>query len=218
MPSLDLYKDHSPIREYIHRIHKQPQQCVYEFTGAGSQALYQLHEVAGSSATILEANDRYAYKAVDDVCGFAPERYCSEEVARALADHAFKRALSLRDSKDTPVFGVGLSASIASERPKRGLHQAYLAISNPLGVECQHLVLAKGQRTRQEEEALLSAWIIMAMARASGIYPKYSPISRDDGLTVQSYPSDILKRFFAREVSLLRYEQSQCDSSVVQLT
>lgn len=41
----------------ITAIHTAARPCVIEFAGAGSQALWWLHSVAGSSRTVLEATD-----------------------------------------------------------------------------------------------------------------------------------------------------------------
>jgi hypothetical protein len=52
-------KINTQLEQIITTIHATPQKIVFEFAGAGSQALTWLHAVGGSSRTILEATDRY---------------------------------------------------------------------------------------------------------------------------------------------------------------
>ena len=65
--------DFSALESVIEDLHQTPHMLVYEFAGAGVQALAWLHAVAGSSATILEANDRYSKKSFIESAGFEPE-------------------------------------------------------------------------------------------------------------------------------------------------
>ena len=55
------------LQQIIKQIHDSAHKLVFEFTGAGSLALFQMHSVAGSSRTILEATDRYASTALVDL-------------------------------------------------------------------------------------------------------------------------------------------------------
>ena len=75
----------------IKQIHDSAHKLVFEFTGAGSLALFQLHSVAGSSRTVLEATDRYASTALIDLLGHAPEQFVSKATANFSA-RRFARA------------------------------------------------------------------------------------------------------------------------------
>jgi len=152
------------LQDSIKAIHAAPQQVVLEFAGAGAQALAWLHGLGGSSRTILEATDRYAATSLIDLIGFEPEQFVSPEVARAMATQAYIRACELAGS-GTPLAGIGCTATIATERPKRGEHNCCVAICEAQGVTIYTLTLAKGRRTRREEEALVSLLILKAVAR-----------------------------------------------------
>lgn len=174
------------IAELIARIHDAPPQMVFNFAGAGAKALYWLHAVAGSSRTLLEATDRYSPTSLAEAVGFMPERFTAPEVARALAEQAYTRAQALAPGK--AVFGVGLTATIATDRPKRGEHRCRLAVRDPLGTSHYALTLDKGARTREAEEELVSLLALRAIATASGLlFPPELPLTPreqlDEGFT-----------------------------------
>lgn len=156
------------LEKIIEAIHASPQMVVIDFAGAGSQALAWLHGVGGSSRTVLEATDRYTPTSLIDLIGFEPERFASLEVARAMAIQAYSRACRLAD-RNTPVAGIGCTATIATDRTKRGDHEAYVAVCNAECLDSYALTLSKGERTREEEEALVSRLILRAIADVCGV-------------------------------------------------
>lgn len=188
----------------LNRIHATGTQLVLEFTGAGSLALAWLHSVGGSSRTILEAADRYAPTSLVDRIGFAPERFTSVEAASALAGRAAERARLLA-GEDQPVVGVGASATIATDRSKRGDHRAVVALRGPYGTSSVEVVLEKGRRDRAGEEALVSRLILSAVAEGCGLQDRPDP-----GLTAGEVPSvrfsatPLLEAFLTGETPVLR--------------
>jgi hypothetical protein len=154
--------------ELIERIHAAPAMMVMEFAGAGAQALWWLHSVAGSSRTVLEATDRYVPAALIGAVGFVPERFTSPEVAAALALSARRRSRQLA-APETPTFGLGLTAAIATDRAKRGEHRCEVAVRDAFGSTHYGLLLEKGGRSRGGEEATISLLALRAVADASGV-------------------------------------------------
>ncbi len=168
--------------ELVKRLHATPHRVVLEFAGAGSQALAWLHAVGGSSRTILEATDRYASASLESALRFEPERATSRRVAEGLAAHAADRAAELLrlDGLDYPSFGLGSTATIATDRTKKGEHRVVVAVKDPFGVSSWEVVLAKGERDRSGEEGVVSRLILRAAAEASGIMGPYEAGLRDD--------------------------------------
>ena len=148
-------------------IHAAPHLGVLSFAGAGAQALAWLHSVGGSSRTVLEATDHYAASSLIQAVGFEPEQFTSERVAAALAARAYARARAL--APGAPVFGLGCTASIATDRPKRGEHRAFIAVRDTFGTTFYTPALTKGKRTRQGEEEVVSRLIIRAVAEVCGL-------------------------------------------------
>ena len=103
-------------------IHEAEPQGVFVVTGGGSGLLSRLLSVPGASATVLEASVPYASQALSDYLGEEPAQWCSALTARRLAMQAFSRARTLGGE-----FGFAVTASLATTRPKRGDHRAYLA-------------------------------------------------------------------------------------------
>lgn len=151
----------------IARIHDSAPKMVMAFAGAGAQALAWLHRVAGSSRTVLEATDHYAPASLTEAAGFTPRRFTAPEVAAALARRARARARALEPAG--PVFGLGSSATIATDRRKRGQHRLVAAVEDAFGTASYKLVLEKGARSRAEEEELVSLILLRAIAEASGV-------------------------------------------------
>ena len=149
-------------------LHERPTRLVYEFAGAGAHALLWARSLAGSSRTLLEATDRYAAGSLAEAVGGDCGRAVSAEVALRLAQHARARARSLALS-DEPVAGVGVTATIATERVKRGEHRIWAAYDVPLGTRLVGVTLRKGVRDRVAEEQLVSALALRMMAEAKGV-------------------------------------------------
>ena len=168
------------ITAQLERIHATPHRMVMNFAGAGSQALMWLHSVGGSSRTVLEATDRYSPGSLVEAVGFTPQRFTSVKVAKALAATARARASVL--GPQFPVFGLGATATIATDRAKRGEHRCAVAVQDALGTVTYRLTLAKGLRDRAGEEELVSLVILKAVAEACGIVFSELPLAASEQL------------------------------------
>ena len=155
------------LTDLLTAIHATPHRMTLDFAGAGVQALAWLHSVGGSSRTVLEATDRYTPASLIEGVGFTPERFTSRRVALALAKNAHARAQHL--IPEPPLFGVGCTATIATDRTKRGEHRCAAAVQDALGAVTYALTLTKGARERTEEETLVSLIILQAVAEACGL-------------------------------------------------
>ena len=137
--------------------------------GAGNYALAWLLGVGGASRTVLETRVPYGYLAMTDFLGgYAPEQTVSADTARRMARSAWQRGLALRES-DAPIVGLGCTATIATDRTKRGEHRAYVATWDDAGVTTDAVTLEKGLRERAGEEDVVSRLVIAALARACGV-------------------------------------------------
>ena len=137
-------------------------------SGAGSQAVAWLLGVAGASRTLLEVVVPYGRESMLDFLGFEPEQFVSEETARCMARAAFQRARRLRES-DVPLLGLACTATIATDRTKRGEHRCYVATWDDSQWSAYNLRLDKGRRDRAGEEELVSKLVLHALANACGV-------------------------------------------------
>lgn len=156
------------LRQLIEAIHARPERLVLAVAGGGSLALAQLLEVPGASRTVLEALVPYAEEALIAFLGGKPDQACSAPTARAMAMAAFCRARRY-DTAGRPLLGVACTASLASDRPKRGAHRAHVAVQSEAMTAVWSLELDKGRRTRTEEEALVSRLLVRAIAETCGL-------------------------------------------------
>ena len=160
----------------ITAIHAAPQQLVLAFAGAGSQALYWLHGVAGSSRTVLTAVDVYSPSALAELLVGGPiERAVSRSTALSMAAWALARAEQLAGPL-TPIIGVGCTAALATERERRGANRCIITLSSTnrfnQANDLRHsyeLVMQKGRRDRLGEEELCSRLLIRAIAMACAV-------------------------------------------------
>lgn len=154
--------------ELVQQIHDSPTRILLAATGGGSRAVSDLLEVPGASRTLLEAIIPYAPDALTDWLGAVPDEFCSEATARAMAVQAFRRARPWETASVIPA-GVACTASLASDRPKRGPHRIHVALQTAAATEAWTLRLHKDRRTRREEERLAGRFVLNAVAAACGV-------------------------------------------------
>src|SRR5215475_14936603 len=112
----------------ITQIHASPVMVALVVTGGGAQALADLLAVPGASRTMLEAVVPYNEKALALFLGRMPEHAVSIATAAALARTAYQRAVQLRDNEAVPVIGLSCTATLVTDRPKKGEHRAHVGL------------------------------------------------------------------------------------------
>jgi hypothetical protein len=157
----------------IEALHRAPMKCVLALTGGGTGAAAMLLGVPGASRTVLELVVPYHERALAEFLGHVPEQYCSAPTARAMAARAHARGGWLAPGEN--VAGLGCTATLATDRPRRGEHRFHLAVHRAEAVTGYSLVLAKGARDRAGEEAVLDAVSLNALAAAFGIEERLTP-------------------------------------------
>lgn len=118
-------------------------------TGGGSLFLSEMLTTPGASRTVLDIRVPYAEAALHQLLGKLSSGACSDTTARALAMSAFMHARALSDQA---VFGLGCTASLATDRDKKGAHRAHLALQTH---STTYSVQLNFSSDRQTEETLL---------------------------------------------------------------
>jgi nicotinic acid mononucleotide adenylyltransferase len=155
-------------QELISAIHGSGRKATLAITGGGSGAVGELLRVPGGSRLLIEAQVPYDATALATFLGFAPAQACSAETAIAMARSARERAARLAP-RETDLVGLGATAALVSDRPRKGEHRFHIAFANSGGIAHCTGVMAKGRRDRAGEEALVSRAIILWLARACGV-------------------------------------------------
>ncbi len=164
--------DLSDVHHRIQKLHESPYKAVIACTGAGAGIQRALWEVPGSSHTIIDALFPYHRLALSDFIGREPAKYCSRDTALWMATAAHRRATEvvLRDGGNpATAIGLALTAAVATDRPKKGDHQCFVAIRTTKGAWTVSAVFEKGARSREEEGALCDLLAINALLATAGL-------------------------------------------------
>jgi hypothetical protein len=175
-------------RHLIEALHHAPPKCVLAVTGGGTSATAMLLAVPGGSRTVLEVVVPYHEYSLAEFLGHQPEQACSAATSRDMARRALERARWLAPGE--AVIGVSCTASLATDRPKKGDHRLHITTATAEQVTTYSLTLIKGARDREGEEAVLDAVLLNALAEAFGIQPRLPmEFLPDEALAVERLPA-----------------------------
>lgn len=142
--------------------------AVVAMTGGGGEAVSWLLGTAGASRTLLQIAVPYSSSALSDLLGYEPRQVVSPETAQDMARAAYERAQRLGPA-DVPLIGIGSTATIATDRAKRGEHRCFTCAWTAEGSLTYGVTFVKGLRDRIGEEAIVSTLVVRALAQASGV-------------------------------------------------
>jgi nicotinamide mononucleotide (NMN) deamidase PncC len=154
--------------ELVKQIHDTGTRVVMALAGGGSGGAFELLSVPGASQTVLEIVVPYSQASMVSYLGGRPDQACSARTARAMAMAAYLRAESF-DQSAHPKVGIGCTASLATDRPKRGPHRAHVALQTDSITAACSVKLAKGRRSRREEEEVVSRLLLNVVADACAL-------------------------------------------------
>ena len=154
--------------QLISALHASGRKAALAITGGGSGAIGELLRVPGGSRLLIEAQVPYDTTALAAFLGFAPAQASSSDTAIAMARSALARAAGFVPA-GTDLVGLGATAALVSDRPRRGEHRFHVAAADAAGIAHCTGVLAKGRRDRAAEEDLVSRAIVLWLAHACGI-------------------------------------------------
>ena len=155
-------------QQLISAVHASGRKAALAITGGGSGAVGELLRVPGGSRLLIEAQVPYDELALARFLGFTPAQACSADTATAMARSARARAAKLV-AAGTDLVGLGATAALVSDRPRKGEHRFHIAFASSAGIAHCTGVMAKGRRDRAAEEDLVSRAIVLWLARACGV-------------------------------------------------
>ena len=155
-------------RQTISASHGSGRKALLAITGGGSGAIGALLRIPGGSRLLIEAQVPYDEQALAAFLGFRPAQASSADTAIAMARAARARAALLVPA-GSDLVGVGATAALVSDRPRRGEHRFHIACATAAGVAHCTGVLAKGRRDRAGEEDLVADAIVLFLAQACGV-------------------------------------------------
>ena len=121
-------------RQLISAVQASGPKAALAITGGGSGAITELLRVPGGSRLLIEAQVPYGEQALAAFLGFAPAQASSADTAIAMARAARARAARLvPDGGD--LVGIGATAALVSDRPRKGEHRFHIAYVNAAGMQ-----------------------------------------------------------------------------------
>ena len=117
--------------QLISALHASGRKAALAITGGGSGAVGELLRVPGGSRLLIEAQVPYDERALAAFLGFAPAQACSSDTAIAMAKRTGAR--SRADAGGRRLVGLGATAALVSDRPRRGEHRFHIAFANSAG-------------------------------------------------------------------------------------
>jgi hypothetical protein len=176
-------------RTLIERLHAVAPRYVLAVTGGGTGAAAQLLSVPGGSRSLLEVVVPYDERSLCDFLASRPASFCSLETAVRMASRARERACWL--APGPAIAGVGCTASLRSDRPKRGQHRFHLAIHTSDQTLTFSLILSKGARDREGEETVVDLVLLNAVAEAFALVERVAvPLLPAEEIVRQTHPAD----------------------------
>ena len=155
-------------QQLISAVHASGRKAALAITGGGSGAVGELLRIPGGSRLLIEAQIPYDAVALSRFSALRRRRRAAADTAVAMAQSARARAAGMAPA-DADLVGLGATAALVSDRPRRGEHRFHVAFANAGGIAHCTSVLAKGRRDRAAEEELVSRAIVLWLARACGI-------------------------------------------------
>ena len=145
----------------IERILDSGYKAVLVTTGGGSSTLNALLTMPGASRFVVDAQIPYSPEALSTYLGEEVEQSCSPLTAQKLAQAALKpQATGLKS------ISISCAAALQTDRERRGADRAFICIKTEQVEKLYSLYFSK--TSREEQEALLSDWLLILIAQAVG--------------------------------------------------
>lgn len=179
-------------RGLIEAVHASPHRLVLAVAGGGNAVITDLLDVPGASRTVLEATVPYAERSLAELIDgerpqpphepAEPPGAVSAPTAEAMAAACLRRARHLAGTepqiergRSGPVFGVGCTAALVSDRPKKGDHRAHIAVADETGIRTSTVTMDKGLLDRPGEDRVVADAVLAAIAAACGLGERGEP-------------------------------------------
>jgi hypothetical protein len=99
-----------------------------------------------------------------------PDHYCSLDTCLSMAANAYKKCMDIdKECKKKYLIGVSVTASLATTYAKIGDHKFYITIQTESLTKSLECILIKGSRTREEEEELITEYVLCLLSECCGL-------------------------------------------------
>ena len=154
----------------IQKIHESKYRITFVSSGGGTNAISSLLKVPGASNTVLESYIPYSKKSMDLFLNRKPDHYCSLNTSLSMAANAYKKCMQIDPKyKKKYLIGISVTASLATTYTKIGDHKFYISVQTESFTKSIECLLIKGSRSREEEEQLITEYVLSLVAECCGI-------------------------------------------------
>jgi len=154
----------------IQKIHESKYRITFVSSGGGTNAISSLLKVPGASNTVLESYIPYSKKSMDLFLNRKPDHYCSLNTSLSMAANAYKKCMQIDpEYKKKYLIGISVTASLATTYTKIGNHNFYISVQTESFTKSIECLLIKGSRSREEEEQLITEYVLSLVAECCGI-------------------------------------------------
>ena len=175
--------------EIIQKIHSSPFRFVLVSSGGGTNAISEILKVAGASESVLEAYVPYAKESLDYYLLKQPDHYCSLDATLSMAAKAYSAAKKIAPGTNPKnLLGVAVTASLATNYSKKGEHKFFIAIQTYKYSSSFSYSFVKGELTRDEEEQVVTDYIIKAIAQSCEV--QNHKISENSSLKIKTVEAE----------------------------
>jgi len=172
-------------RDVVTALEAAGRQLVLVAAGGGAEAIARLATTPGGSGVLLEAIVASSRQTVDGLLGGPQESYCSSRAARRVAVACWQRARQL--GAEPAAVGLAITAALITRTPKRGPHRVHVAMQTLDATLVASLGLAKGGRSRAEEERVVAEFALAALLTCA------RPVTTGRGAGDLELPSGLLR-------------------------
>ena len=99
-----------------------------------------------------------------------PDHYCSLNTSLSMAANAYKKCMQIDpEYKKKYLIGISVTASLATTYTKIGDHKFYISVQTESFTKSIECLLIKGSRSREEEEQLITEYVLSLVAECCDI-------------------------------------------------
>jgi len=155
------------IKNLVNKIHSSRFQGCFSITGGGMKIIDYLFKTPGSSKTILEIIIPYSKHSLSDFLSENLDSHVSHLEAINMAEKSYLRSKALSNNPD--IFGLSCTASISTNRLRKGDDRAYIAWYSKFSNGYTSVLFEKNIRKRVEEDIIISKIILNTISKIIGI-------------------------------------------------
>ena len=191
------------IRDMVKNLYESSVDAVYSLaiTGGGVKSVDWLLSVPGASNRILEVVVPYSEPSLTEYLGKSMKKSVSLETALLLAEKAYQEAIHKHSDMNNYI-GIGLTASLNTNRFKRSQNKFYMVAKTNKMVLGYCVIFRKGLRDRISEDNTTSRAVVSLMYEAAGLNNDIDiNLTNQDKIIKYSNLESFIEKFFEGEIN-----------------